>query len=112
MLNSTGKVQTETVWERLLLWEGVMDHVAALVFDTTGSNTGVREGAAIRLLGKFKRALFLFGCRHHVMELMAKVTMQHDKFCKCIQKPVTMSKNLVRAVENVFKSYLSISTTK
>lgn len=82
MLNSTGKVQTETVWERLLLWEGVMDHVAALVFDTTGSNTGVREGAAIRLLGKFKRALFLFGCRHHVMELMAKVTMQHDKFCK------------------------------
>jgi hypothetical protein len=82
MLNSTGRVQTETVWERLILWEGVMDHVAALVFDTTGSNTGVREGAAIRLLGKFKRAMFLFGCRHHVMELLAKVIMQHDKFCK------------------------------
>ena len=44
---------------------GLLEKVEALVFDTTGSNTG-------RWNGIITRALFWLACRHHIPELFIK----------------------------------------
>ena len=48
------------------------EHIVALVFDTTSSNTGVRQGATVRLQEALDRPVLFLGCRHHISELIVK----------------------------------------
>ena len=65
--NATGKVQAEATFEMVELWE-LKDHVKALVFDTTASNSGWKSGAAKYLEDMIGSKLFYCACRHHILE--------------------------------------------
>ena len=48
------------------------DSIRDIVFDTTSSNTGIRQGAASSLVQRLGRVLMWFECRHHMAELFMK----------------------------------------
>ena len=48
------------------------DDIFAAVFDTTSSNTGVREGAMMHLEVSLDKKLLWLPCRHHIAELHIK----------------------------------------
>ena len=62
--SSTGKVEAETVKEVLDRWE-LADKIIVCGFDTTSSNTGIRNGSCVLL-----QQLLWLACRHHIMELV------------------------------------------
>ena len=68
---STGEAQAAAVLDQVDAW-GLRDNVKAFVFDTTASNTGVKQGATVRVLKELGRPVFFLACRHHVCELIAK----------------------------------------
>ena len=67
--SSTGKVEAETVKEALDDWD-VTDKIIACGFDTTSSNTGVRNGSCVLLQQLLSRQLLWLACRHHILELV------------------------------------------
>ena len=69
--SSTGSVQAETIYQKIQEWN-VGERIAALVFDTTASNTGKHKGASVRVQKLLKALVFYLGCRHHISELLAK----------------------------------------
>ena len=69
--DGTGKTQCDTTFAVLSAYKAT-DCVRALVFDTTASNTGVKQGAAARLIQLLKRVLLWFECRHHMAECFMK----------------------------------------
>ena len=69
--DGTGKTQCETTFAVLAACRAT-DSIRAVVFDTTASNTGIRQGAASRLVEKLGRVLMWFECRHHMAELFMK----------------------------------------
>ena len=71
--DGTGKTQCDTTLAVLKACKAT-DSVRALVFDTTASNSGVRKGAASRLMQELDRPLMWFECRHHMAELFIKPT--------------------------------------
>lgn len=54
----------------------VKENVIALVFDTTSSNTGLRNGCAVLIEKDLNRSLLWLACRHHVYEVHMKNTWQ------------------------------------
>ncbi|KZR95720.1 Cc8K15.2-like protein, partial [Daphnia magna] len=52
-------------------WQLKQD-VAALVFDTTSSNTGIRNGCASLIEKDLNRPLLWLACRHHMYEVHIK----------------------------------------
>ena len=46
------------------------DNVIGLSFDTTSSNTGRINGAAVLLEDRLHKKLLWLSCRHHIMELI------------------------------------------
>ena len=68
---STGEAQAAAVLDQVDAW-GLRYNVKAFVFDTTASNTGVKQGATVRVLKELGRPVFFLACRHHVCELIAK----------------------------------------
>ena len=60
----------------LLLDFGVAERIIGMSFDTTASNTGVRQGACARLETHLKKALLWLACRRHVLELHIKHVAQ------------------------------------
>lgn len=54
----------------------VQENVIALVFDTTSSNTGLRNGCAVLIEKDLNRSLLWLACRHHVYEVHMKNTWQ------------------------------------
>ena len=70
---STGEAQFEAAKELVKLWD-LRKSIRGFVFDTTASNTGVKQGACKRMEEWLGRPVFWLGCRHHVMELIAKAT--------------------------------------
>ncbi|KAG0713304.1 hypothetical protein GWK47_016498 [Chionoecetes opilio] len=51
---------------------GVRDKIIAFCFDTTASNTGMVQGACIRIEQELGRSLHWLACRHHVHEVILK----------------------------------------
>jgi len=47
-----------------------------MVFDTTTSNTGIREGSCPKLEDKLKRKLLNLACRHHIAEIYLKAAFE------------------------------------
>nr|CAH7757043.1 unnamed protein product [Callosobruchus chinensis] len=69
--NSSGKGQAQAVWNAILSWN-LEDKVQIFCWDTTPSNTGRIEGACVLLEQKLERDILVFGCRHHMYELVLK----------------------------------------
>ncbi|KZS04710.1 Cc8K15.2-like protein, partial [Daphnia magna] len=69
--DSTGISQKNAVIEMLDDWQLKQD-VAALVFDTTASNTGIRNGCASLIEKDLNRPLLWLACRHHMYEVHIK----------------------------------------
>lgn len=67
--SGTGESQAQAVVDALDEW-GLTDKIAALSFDTTAANTGIRGGACVFIEQKLGRDLLHFACRHHIMELV------------------------------------------
>ena len=66
---ATGKAQAEASFQTLQSWQ-FDDEVRALVFDTTASITGWKNGVGKILEELSGRKLFYNACRHHVYELV------------------------------------------
>lgn len=71
ILSGTGRAMSDAVIECLDDW-GIREHIAALCFDTTASNTGPKLGACTAIEEKLGREVLWFACRHHVLEIVAE----------------------------------------
>jgi hypothetical protein len=65
--SSTGEEQAKATYNMAEKWQ-LTDHVRALVFDTTASNSGWRIGACVLLERRLDKKLLMLACRHHVYE--------------------------------------------
>ena len=68
-MDSTGKSRADASYDLLDVWR-LTDNIAALVLDTTASNSGIRKGAATLLEHRIGRKLFYLACRHHILEIV------------------------------------------
>ena len=68
---STGYAQFKGASDLVKIWD-VKNSVRAMVFDTTASNSGVKQGACKRMEEWLERPVLWLACRHHVAEIMAK----------------------------------------
>jgi len=55
----------------LLMWQ-ITNNVKALVFDTSSSNSGWKNGVAKLLEEQLGRKVFYHACRHHIYELVIR----------------------------------------
>lgn len=69
--NSSGKEQSAAVFRAINDWN-LESKVQIMCCDTTASNTGRFNGACVLLEQRLERELLLFGCRHHIYELVLK----------------------------------------
>lgn len=69
MSSGTGIEQAKPINSLLEKWEisEIVGIVKSMVFDTTESNTGLRNGKCALLEKKLNRELLWFACRHHVL---------------------------------------------
>ncbi|ESN94365.1 hypothetical protein HELRODRAFT_164196 [Helobdella robusta] len=67
--SGTGERQATEVHECLLEWN-LEESVKALVFDTTASNSGKKNGACTLLQQKLGRNVLHIACRHHISEII------------------------------------------
>ena len=65
--DGTGTTQA-TVSHALTQEWNAEKNIVGLVFDTTASNSGWKNGACVQLETLLKKKVFYFACRHHVME--------------------------------------------
>ena len=68
---STGLAQFEGASQLVEIWN-FKNSIRGVVFDTTASNSGVRQGACKRIEEWLGRPVLWLACRHHVAEVMAK----------------------------------------
>lgn len=69
--SGTGYEISSAVFEQINNWQ-LKDKVQAICFDTTSTNTGQTNGAAVLLEKLLKRSLLYLPCRHHIYELILK----------------------------------------
>ena len=69
MPSGSGEAQAKAVCDAVNNW-GVQDHVIAMSFDTTSSNTGRLNGACVLIEQTLKKNLLYLACRHHMYELV------------------------------------------
>ena len=83
--NSTGRSQKEAVMGLITSWS-IQYNIIAVVFDTTASNTGVRNGSATLLQEEVERPVLWLACRHH----MHKLHIRHvwDLVCGSANSPI------------------------
>lgn len=67
--SGTGIAQAEASFQLATEW-GIEYKIAALVFDTTATNSGCIKGCCILLEQKLGKKLLHCACRHHVNELV------------------------------------------
>ena len=73
--DSTGRTQMNLTVDLLDEWK-VKDEVIGMSFDTTSSNSGIRNGCCSLMEIKLARALLWCACRHHTSELHVKHARQ------------------------------------
>ena len=66
---ASGTAQADASYDLLKEWS-LKQHVKALVFDTTASNTGWNNGATKCLEKLLDQKLFYNACRHHIYEFI------------------------------------------
>lgn len=65
---ATGQNIANVVYDTLKKWT-IVDRVVGMSFDTTSTNSGVNNGAAVLLEKTIGRKLMKFACRHHIYEI-------------------------------------------
>lgn len=98
----TGANISQAVYELLVDWN-VKDRVVAACFDTTASNTGIWNGAAVLLEQKLERSLMYLPCRHHVYELFLGAAFE-SKFGSTSGKNVQIFTRFQTQWKNLNKS--------
>lgn len=73
--SSSGENCAKAVFD-LLSQYGILDHVKAMSFDTTSSNTGNKTGACLRLQENYGLDLLRLPCRHHIFEVILKAVFE------------------------------------
>jgi hypothetical protein len=73
--SGTGVDVASAVHKCLLDWR-IADRVQSMCFDTTASNTGLRNGACALLQQKLNRTLLYLACRHHILEIVVGKVFQ------------------------------------
>lgn len=73
--NGTGAEIASAVFDEISGWE-LLEHIQAICFDTTASNTGPFKGASALLEQKLGRQLLYLPCRHHIMELILRAVFE------------------------------------
>lgn len=71
MDNGTGLCIATTIFE-ILRARGLLEQIEALIFDTTASNTGRFNGAAVLFEEMVERELLHLPCRHHIYEIILR----------------------------------------
>ena len=66
---STGEAQADACLELVMSWK-IKEEIVGLVFDTTASNTGLHNGACVRIEKALEKQLAMFACRHHILEIV------------------------------------------
>lgn len=66
--SGTGEAMAKAVFKALQRY-GLEKYVIAFTYDTTRSNSGIRNGASILLNSKFSQNRLFFECRRHCAEL-------------------------------------------
>lgn len=89
--NGTGEVMAEAVFTALSNWNATND-IVAMSFDTTSSNSGQWNGAAVLLERKLNKNLLKLACRHHIYEVVLRAVFE-EKLGKTTGPVVTMFKN-------------------
>lgn len=67
--NGRGITQAQEIFKSIQEW-GLSENVQAICCDTTASNLGNRNGAAINLKQLLQKDLLYLPCRHHIYELV------------------------------------------
>ena len=67
----TGRQLADSTLYMLDVWDA-REGIVGAVFDTTSSNTGLREGAATYLEHDLGHAMLWLACRHHIAEIHIK----------------------------------------
>lgn len=103
---STGENIAAVVHKTLTAWN-IADHVTAMSFDTTSSNTGIHIGACTFMERHLERALLPLACRHHIYELDLKAVFELK--CYASSAPGVpiferFAKNWTSIDQNSFKS--------
>ena len=75
--NSTGIVQAEACCSAIREY-GLEDQLKGLVFDTTASNTGLLQGACIKIQQMLGKELLWMACRHHVLEVILSDVFKYE----------------------------------
>lgn len=79
LLNGTGNSQANAVLSLVNEWK-LADRIHFMCFDTTASNTGIRNGACKIIEDKLGKPLIGLACRHHIIRLIVsnvfKCTME------------------------------------
>ena len=76
IMNGTGLVQAETSFDLIKDWE-LNKSIIGMVFDTTASNSGWKNGASVILEKKLNSKLFYLPCRHHIFEIILSSVWKH-----------------------------------
>ena len=69
--NATGIAQAQATHDMIKNWN-IKNAITALVFDTTSSNSGWKNGAAKLLEQCLGKKVLYHACRHHILELVVK----------------------------------------
>ncbi|XP_044597242.1 uncharacterized protein LOC123273832, partial [Cotesia glomerata] len=77
--NSTGRAMADAVFDALQEY-GISEFVVGLCCDTTASNTGQFNGAAVLIEQALERDLLLLPCRHHILEVVLKAVFDCQIF--------------------------------
>lgn len=72
----TGEEISSAVYDVLKEWD-LISKVQAFSFDTTASNTGRKKGACTLLERKLDKSVLLFGCRHHIAEVILSTVFKN-----------------------------------
>ncbi|XP_076042026.1 uncharacterized protein LOC143025930 [Oratosquilla oratoria] len=67
--SSSGTDQANACLSAINNW-GLSHQIKTIVFDTTASNTGLLQGACIKIQEKLQKELVWLACRHHVYEVI------------------------------------------
>ncbi|KAG0730554.1 hypothetical protein GWK47_028010 [Chionoecetes opilio] len=69
--DGTGQAVAETVL-KLVRESSLEGNIIGMAFDTTAANTGMVQGACIRIERALEKPLVWLACRHHILEVVLK----------------------------------------
>ena len=98
--NGTGKETAEGTFKKLMEFN-IDDHVKAISYDTTATNSGKYSGAVVMLEKLLKRKLLHLPCRHHIFELVLEAAFSEAFQEKSTGPEIPMFKRFQKAWDDI-----------